>query len=102
MMSPQVAFWLYNGPNMLISILLYTLIGRYILSLVFRPQSELVIWRVFCQVTDPVLNAVRVITPAMVAPGLVMIFAVFWLIILRILWLLIAAMFGFLPNVGAQ
>lgn len=101
-MSANAAFWLYNGPNMLLSILLYTLIGRYMLSLVFRPQSELVIWRVFCQVTDPILNAVRAITPRIVAPGLVMIFAVFWLIILRVLWLLIAVMYGFLPQVGAQ
>ncbi|PPD14681.1 MAG: YggT family protein [Methylobacterium sp.] len=101
-MSADAAFWLYNGPNMVISILLYTLIGRYMLSLFFRPQSELVIWRVFCQVTDPVLHAVRAITPRIVAPGLVMIFAVFWLIILRILWLLIAVMYGFLPQVGAQ
>lgn len=101
-MSANAAFWLYNGPNMLLSILLYTLIGRYLLSLIFRPQSELVIWRVFCQVTDPVLHMVRAITPKIVAPGLVMIFAVFWLIILRILWLLVAVMYGFLPQVGAQ
>lgn len=101
-MSPEIAFWLYNGPNMLLSILLYTLIGRYLLSLAFRPQSELVIWRVFCQVTDPVLNAVRAITPKIVAPGLVMIFAVFWLIVLRIFWLILAVMYGFLPQVGAQ
>jgi uncharacterized protein YggT (Ycf19 family) len=101
-MSPEIAFWLYNGPNMLLSILLYTLMGRYLLSLVFRPQSELVIWRVFCQVTDPVLTIVRAITPKIVAPGLVMIFAVFWLILLRIVWLIAAVMFGFLPQVGAQ
>jgi YggT family protein len=101
-MSASAAFWLYNGPNMVISIFLYTLLGRYILSIFFRPKSELVIWRVFCQVTDPVLNAVRAITPKIVAPGLVMVFAVFWLIMLRILWLLIAVMYGFLPQVGAQ
>lgn len=101
-MSANTAFWLYNGPNMLLSILLYTLIGRYLLSLVFRPQSELVIWRVFCQVTDPVLHAVRAVTPKIVPPGLVMIFAVFWLILLRILWLIAAVMYGFLPQVGAQ
>jgi uncharacterized protein YggT (Ycf19 family) len=101
-MSANVAFWLYNGPNMLLSILLYTLIGRYILSIFFRAQSDLVIWRVFCQVTDPVLNVVGAVTPKVVPPGLVMIFAVFWLILLRIVWLLVAAIYGFLPQVGAQ
>lgn len=101
-MSGDVAFWLYNGPNMVLAILLYTLLGRYILSLFFRTNSDLVIWRVFCQVTDPVLVAVRAVTPAVVAPGLLMIFAVFWLIMLRIGWLILAAMYGFLPVVGAQ
>jgi hypothetical protein len=98
-MSADVAFWLYNGPNMLLSILLYMLIGRYILALMFRMQSDLVIWRVFCQITDPVLHTVRAITPALVPPGLVMVFSVFWLLMLRILWLLAAALFGFLPSV---
>jgi uncharacterized protein YggT (Ycf19 family) len=101
-MSANVAFWLYNGPNMVLSILLYMLIGRYILSLFFRPQSELVIWRAFCQVTDPVLNVVRAVTPLVVPAGLVMVFAVFWLLLLRVAWLVIAAMYGFLPSLGAQ
>lgn len=101
-MSAEVAFWLYNGPNMVLSILLYMLIGRYILSLFFRAQSDLVIWRVFCQITDPVLHAVRAVTPKVVPAGLVMIFSVFWILMLRVAWLLIAAMYGFLPRVGAQ
>lgn len=101
-MSANVAFWLYNGPNMVLSILLYMLLGRYILSLFFRPQSELVIWRVFCQITDPVLNAVRAVTPLVVPAGLVMVFAVFWLLMLRVAWLVVAAMYGFLPSLGAQ
>ncbi|MGQ3354253.1 MAG: YggT family protein [Phreatobacter sp.] len=95
------ADWLYHGPNLLLAAMLYTLIGRYILSLLFKPDSDKVIWRVFAQITDPVLGAVRTITPAIVPNGLVMIAAIFWLVILRMLWLLIAAMFGFLPKVGA-
>lgn len=100
-MNPTGADWLYHGPNLLLAAMLYTLIGRYILSLLFKPDSDKVIWRVFAQVTDPVLGAVRTITPAIVPNGLVMIAAIFWLVILRMLWLLIAAMFGFLPRVGA-
>jgi uncharacterized protein YggT (Ycf19 family) len=100
-MSGDLGYWLFHGPNFALAALLYTLLGRYILSLFFRPDSDLVIWRVFAQITDPVLNAVRIITPAVVPPGLVMIAAVFWLIIARVLWLLIAAMYGFLPRIGA-
>ena len=99
-MSEDMKFWLYHGPNMLIAIGLYMLLGRYILSLVFRQNSELVIWRVFCQITDPILHSVRAITPAIVPNGLVMVFAIFWMIILRIVWLLVSAIGGFLPSIG--
>ncbi|MDP3545734.1 hypothetical protein ACJ4V0_09565 [Phreatobacter sp. HK31-P] len=99
-MTLSAADWLYHGPNLLLAALLYTLVGRYILSLLFKPDSDKVIWRVFAQVTDPVLRSVRTITPAIVPNGLVMIATIFWLVILRMLWLLIAAMFGFLPKVG--
>lgn len=99
-MNPSAADWLYHGPNLLLAAMLYTLVGRFLLSLLFKPDSDKVIWRVFAQVTDPVLLFVRTITPAVVPNGLVMIATIFWLIILRMLWLLIAAMFGFLPKVG--
>jgi uncharacterized protein YggT (Ycf19 family) len=99
-MTPSASDWLYHGPNLLLAAMLYTLIGRYLLSLLFKPDSDKVIWRVFAQITDPVLGAVRAITPALVPNGLVMIATIFWLVILRMLWLLIAAMFGFLPKVG--
>jgi YggT family protein len=99
-MSADVAFWLYNGPNMVLSILLYMLIGRYVLSLFFRNQSDLVIWRVFCQITDPVLHTVRAITPLMVPNGLVFVFSIFWLMILRMVLFLVALMYGFVPSIG--
>ena len=99
-MNPSAADWLYHGPNLLLAAMLYTLVGRFLLSLLFKPDSDKVIWSVFPQVTDPVLLFVRTITPAVVPNGLVMIATIFWLIILRMLWLLIAAMFGFLPKVG--
>jgi YggT family protein len=93
--------WLFHGPNMLLAALLYTLLGRYILSLVFRPDSDLVIWRVFRQLTDPVLMATRAFTPAVAPQAVVMIFAVIWLIALRMVWFLIAAMHGFLPGIAS-
>jgi uncharacterized protein YggT (Ycf19 family) len=99
-MNATLADWLYHGPNLVLAALLYTLLGRYILTLLFRGDQSRVILNVFAQVTDPVLKAIRVITPAVVPNGLVMIASVFWLIIARMVWLLIAAMYGFLPRVG--
>jgi uncharacterized protein YggT (Ycf19 family) len=92
--------WLFHGPNMLLAALLYTLLGRYILGLFFRQNSDLVIWRVFRQVTDPVLHAARAVTPAIVPDAAVMLFAAVWLIALRMAWFLAAAMYGFLPGLA--
>jgi YggT family protein len=93
--------WLFHGPNMLLAALLYTLLGRYILSLVFRPNSDLVIWRVFRQITDPILKATRALTPAIAPDAAVMLFAAMWLIALRMAWFLLAAMYGFLPGIAS-
>lgn len=99
-MTEDAKFWLFHVPNMALAAALYTLLGRYILSLVFRRDSQLVIWRVFCQVTDPVLFAVRAITPLVVPNGLVMLFAIIWILIFRVIWFMLAAFNGFLPNAG--
>ena len=100
-MSEDAKYWLFHGPNLALAAALYTLLGRYILSLVFRRTSDLVIWRVFCQITDPILYSVRAITPLVVPNGLVMVFAIIWILLMRVLWLLAAALMGFLPNAGA-
>ena len=99
-MSEDAKFWLFHIPNMALAAALYTLIGRYVLSLVFRHDSELVIWRVFRQITDPMLVAARSVTPLVVPNGIVMIFAIIWILILRVIWFVLAALSGFLPNVG--
>lgn len=99
-MSEDAKFWLFHIPNMALAAALYTLIGRYILSLMFRVDSPLVIWRVFRQLTDPLLHNARAITPLVVPNGLVMVFAIIWILILRIVWLMVAAFNGFLPSAG--
>lgn len=95
-----MSFWLFHIPNMLLAAALYTLLGRYLLSIMFKPDSDKVIWRVFCQVTDPVLRFVRVFTPAIVPNGFVMVLAIFWMIMLRIFLMLIAIQAGVIGKLG--
>jgi uncharacterized protein YggT (Ycf19 family) len=99
-MTDSFKFWLFHIPNVILAAALYTLIGRYILSLFFRRQSELVIWRVFCQITDPIVAMIRAVTPAVVPGGLLLIFGIVWILILRIALLLVATIFRFLPTSG--
>ena len=88
-MNEQLGFWVFTLPNYLLAAAMYTLMGRYLLSLVFKADSQLVSWRVFCQLSDPILHAVRAITPAMVPSGLVMVLAIVWMILLRLFLLVI-------------
>jgi uncharacterized protein YggT (Ycf19 family) len=90
----------FTVPNFVLAAAMYTVLGRYIMALFFKPDSQQVIWRVFAQVTDPVIGAVRAITPRLVPDGLVMIFTLFWLLILRMMLFLVAVMFGFAPRIG--
>lgn len=96
-----MTFWLFHIPNMILAAALYTLIGRYVLSLFFKPESEKVIWRVFLQVTDPILRLVRFFTPAVVPNGFVMVLAIFWMIMLRIFLMLAAIQSGVISKLGA-
>jgi uncharacterized protein YggT (Ycf19 family) len=99
-MSDGPGYWLYTIPNFILAAAMYTLMGRYLLSLVFKPDSQLVIWTVFTQLTNPILRFVRSLTPLVVPEGLVMVFSIFWIVLARILLLIVAVVFGFAPRFG--
>lgn len=92
--------WLFQGPNLILAALMYTLIGRFILSLFYPPDSDRTIWRVFCSVTDPLLNMVTAITPKIVPDRLIMIFTVIWLVLARLFLLLTFVAAGIAPRLG--
>jgi YggT family protein len=100
LMNEGASFWLFQIPNMILAAAMYTLIGRYILSLLFPHDSDKTIWRAFRGVTDPILKFVRIATPAVVPNGLVMVLAIFWMLVLRIVLLIAAILLGFAPKVG--
>lgn len=95
-MTPTDTFfthWYFHVPNLVLAALAYSLIGRYLLELVFAKKPDAVIVKVFRQVTSPVVNIVRAATPAIVPDGLVIVFAFVWLTVARMfLYLTIIAM----------
>jgi YggT family protein len=105
-MSIQDSFlthWYYHVPNLILAALVYTLIGRYVLELAFdyfAKGRDAVILKVFRQVTDPVLRLVRIVTPAVVPDGLVIVLAIVWLMGLRMFWLLTVLASGVRPVAG--
>jgi hypothetical protein len=88
MLQDTPNIWWFQIPNLVLAAAMYTLLGRFLLSIVFDRGSPMVIWRVFVQITNPIIAAVRFVTPALVPEGLVIIFGVVWLLALRMLLLL--------------
>ena len=84
----------------LMAALIYTLIGQYLLSILFRRSPDAVILRVFTRIASPILRAVRVITPAIVPNGLITVFAIGWLMAARMFWFMICVAAGMRPMVG--
>lgn len=99
-MSAQESFlahWYFHLPNLFLAALIYTLIGRYLLELFFRSRPDAVILTVFRRITDPLLQLVRLVTPAVVPNGLVIVLAIVWLLGLRMFWLLTVLAAGVRP-----
>jgi hypothetical protein len=67
--------------------------------MLFRLPADRVLMRAFATVTDPVLRTVAAITPRIVPPGLVMVFALVWLLLLRMVLFVTAVAFGMRPQV---
>lgn len=99
-MDPNIGFWLFVVPNYVLAAAMYTLMGRYLLSLIFKPDSPLVIWRAFVGMTDPILKTVRMVTPGVVPNGLVMVFAIVWVIMLRVVLFLLLLKLGVTPRLA--
>jgi uncharacterized protein YggT (Ycf19 family) len=99
-MDAAGGFWLYQIPNLVLAAAMYTLLGRFLLSLVFQPGSDRVIWRVFQQITDPIVGAVGSVTPRIVPDRLLVLFAVIWLFAARILLFFILRSYGLVPQLG--
>jgi len=82
-----LASWTFAVPNFILAALMYTLLGRAILGLMVNHDSRNYIWRFFCRLTDPVIMAIRPLTPLATAPVIVWLFGVVWLFWLRVLLL---------------
>ncbi len=88
---------LFQLPNLIIAMAMYSVLARFLLSLFMRPDQ--VMLKVFAQVTEPVLAPVRVITPRIVPEPVIYVFAFLWLFALRILLYVVLRMYGLVPSI---
>lgn len=104
-MTPTESFfahWYFHLPNLVMAALIYSLIGRYLLELFFAKKPDAVILKVFRQVTQPVVGAVRAVTPLVVPDGLVVVLAIVWLMALRMFLYLTIIAAGVKPFLATE
>jgi YggT family protein len=95
----MLANWYFHLPNYLLAAVMYSFVGRFLLSLFLPPDSKNYIFRAFVRITDPMLAPIRFITPAIVPHMILLIFAALWTLVLR--FALLVAFAGTLSPVTA-
>lgn len=98
--NPLLANWIFHLPNFALAAVMYTLMGRVLLSLVVAPDSKNYIWRFFCRLTDPFVATIAVVTPKAVSPVVLWLLGVVWLFWLRVGLLYVFLFFGLVPKAG--
>jgi hypothetical protein len=79
-----VAHWYYHVPDLILLALICLLFVRLVLVLIRLGESRVLPVRILDRVTGPVLKLVGAVTPRAVPPAFVIVFAVVWLVALRL------------------
>lgn len=98
----MTASWAYQLPNFALAALMYTLLGRLALSLVFPPDSTNYIYRAFVRLTNPAIALARVLSPRIVPEPVLAVFAFIWLLMARIALLAAFVLSGAMQMGGAS
>jgi uncharacterized protein YggT (Ycf19 family) len=93
-------FLLYILPNYVLALVMYTLLGRFLLGLFVPEGSGNYILKFFGLITNPVLALVRPITPSIVPHGVLLLLALLWVFFARIGLFLAIQNAGLLPTVA--
>ncbi|WP_162914150.1 YggT family protein [Taklimakanibacter lacteus] len=99
-MSSLLPYWYFHLPNFVLAAVMYTLIGRLLLSFFVPENWTNYIWRAFVAITRPVVGTVRLVTPAVLPGIVVIIFSVLWLMLLRLALVALFGHFGLLPDIS--
>jgi uncharacterized protein YggT (Ycf19 family) len=99
-MNPLLQYWYFHLPNFVLAALMYSLLGRIILSFFVAPDWQNYIWRAFVRLTDPALRVFGWLTPSGVPHIVLLIFVFLWLMVVRVALFILLGQAGLLPPVG--
>lgn len=93
-------YWYFFIPNYALALLVYTLLGRLLLSFFVPANWDNYIWRAFRGLTDWIVDGVGYITPRALHGLVLLLIAAMWLHLARVLLTLVMSNLGWLPDVG--
>jgi len=101
-MNPVIQYWYFHLPNFVLAAVMYTLIGRLLLSFFVPADWQNYIWRAFVRITEPVVGTVRLVTPSILPTVVVIVFSILWLMLLRLALVAVFGSLGLLPDPAGQ
>jgi YggT family protein len=84
MISGARFLYYYHIPDLVLAVLIYLLIARLALAPIWRTHGDSLLLRALGRLTGPVVAGVAAITPRVVPLPLVIVFALVWLVTLRL------------------
>lgn len=92
------SYWYFHIPNFVLAAVMYTLMGRLVLGFFVPENWDNYIWRFFGLITDPFVKIVRLVTPQVLSHPVVIVFAVLWLMAIRLAYLVMLINLGLGPS----
>jgi len=92
----------FHVPNFILAAVMYTMMGRLALALFVPAGWDNYIFRAFVRITDPVLKVVRLVTPQALPDLVAMLFAILWLLVVRIVFFIVMSNLRWAPTMGTQ
>jgi hypothetical protein len=93
-----LTYWYYSLPNFALAAIMYTILGRVLLSFFFDPDSNNYIMRFFVRLTDPFIYFFGAVTPKATAPVVLWLFTFVWLFWIRIALYFVFLILNLLPG----
>jgi YggT family protein len=94
-------YWYFHLPNYALSVLFYTLFGRFAMAFFLPPNSPNYIFRWFCRLTEWLLPPVAFITPRSLHGLLLLPVAAFWVVAARVFFFAALYAAGLLPRAAS-
>src|SRR3990172_6745481 len=91
-------YWYFHLPHYALSVIFYTLFGRFAMAFFLSPPSTNYIFRWFCRLTDWLLGPIAFITPRSLHGALLLPVAAFWVVVARVAFFAVLYAAGLMPR----